>query len=155
MTLHLIKMAAGISTLQELEDRQTYLKTLNRPELKGHHLSSDQLVHITRFFPKRRDEITKDNVSNNGSLYWVFKKRIQARQTISDFIEVTGEDGLVRCGIVLQGPLVSVERQMRKAFQGWRYLPQDDVPNDLRGAQSLSADIPSTMRKDLEELCLI
>jgi len=148
-------MAAGISTLQELEERQTYLKTLKRPQLSRHHISTDQLVHITRFFPKRRDEITNKASHQSGSLYWVFKKRIHARQAISDFIEVTGEDGLVRCGIVLQGPLVPVERQMRNAFQGWRYLPQDDVPNDLTGAQTQTKDIPPTMRKDLEELCLI
>jgi len=155
MTLHLIKMAAGISSLQELEERQAYIRGLKRPELAGHRLSKNQIVHITRFFPKRRDEILFEEKDDNGSLFWVFQKRIQARQTIADFIEVTTEQGLTKCGIVLEGPLVAVERHIRPAFQGWRYLTGDDAPQDLSRQSINVSKIPAKMRHDLEELCLI
>ena len=155
MTLHLIKMAAGISSLQELEERQTYIKGLERPELAGHRLGKNQIVHITRFFPKRRDEILFEEAQDNGSLFWVFQKRIQARQMIADFIEVTTEQGLTKCGIVLEGPLVPVERHIRPAFQGWRYLTGDDAPQDLSRHSLNVSKIPPQMRQDLEELCLI
>ncbi len=155
MTLHLIKMAAGISTLQELEERQAYIRGLKRPELAGHRLGKNQIVHITRFFPKRRDEILFEEKDDNGSLFWVFQKRIQARQTIADFIEVTTEQGLTKCGIVLEGPLVAVERHIRPAFQGWRYLTGDDAPQDLSRQSINVSKIPAKMRHDLEELCLI
>ncbi len=155
MTLHLIKMAAGIASLQDLEQRQAYIRGLERPELVGHRLGKNQIVHITRFFPKRREEILFEAKQENGSLFWVFQKRIQARQTIADFIEVKTEQGLTKCGIVLEGPFVPVERHVRPAFQGWRYLTREDAPQDLVRQTVKMSKIPPQMRQDLEELCLI
>ncbi len=157
MGLHLIKMAAGINCLELLTERQTYIRSLHRPELGAFKPRADEIVHITRFFPKRRDEILQGGSDDEteGSLYWVFQKRIQARQKISGFIEVTGAGGETRCGIVLRGPLIGVERFPRKAFQGWRYLEGADAPPDL-GNHSVQYDqIPPDMRRDLEALCLI
>ncbi|CAN0529320.1 unnamed protein product, partial [Scytosiphon promiscuus] len=65
MGLHLITMAAGITSLQELEQRQTFLRT-----------NEKDLIHVTRFFPKRADEILNDKLTPPGSLYWVCQKRI-------------------------------------------------------------------------------
>ena len=155
MGLHLIKMAAGIASLPELEQRQSFVRARQQASHNAGLARADQIVHVTRFFPKRREEILAAHEGVPGSLYWVFQKSIQARQEIADFVEVTGEDGQVRCGIVLTGPLVSVERSRRKAFQGWRYLPACDAPADLKGGGRNLFDIPMTMRRDLEELCLI
>ena len=143
MTLHLIKMAAGIGSIEELETRQHQLRC-----------QSHELVHVTRFFPKRRDEILLPN-GKNGSLYWVFQGHVQARQEIADFSEVQGETGFVRCGIVLKGPLISVERLRHRAFQGWRYLDPTAAPRDLAERGETYGDMPDGMRRDLEELCLI
>lgn len=163
MVLHLIKMAAGISSMQELIERQEYVRAQQHSYLSEAKLikpRATRLLHVTRFFPKRRDEILSKNTNAQdaatyGSLYWVFQKRIQARQLIADFIEVSGDDGLVRCGILLEGPLVPVEHHIRKAFQGWRYLPAADAPADLAGGLDLAAKIPENMRRDLQELCLL
>lgn len=163
MDLHLIKMAAGISSMQELMERQDYLRVQQLSYLsKAKQLKpgTDRLLHVTRFFPKRRDEILSKDMSAQdaavcGSLYWVFQKRIQARQMIADFIEVSGDDGLVRCGILLEGPLVLVEHHVRKAFQGWRYLLADDAPPDQAGGFDPAVKIPENMRRDLQELCLL
>lgn len=156
MALHLIKMAAGITSLEMLDERQEIMRALERPELGDFIPKGDQVVHITRFFPKRRDEIlTSTGAGRSGSLFWVFQKRIQARQRITDFIEVTVASGESKCGIVLEGPLVAVEHYPRKAFQGWRYLDEVDAPPDLVGARLNDEDIPPDMRADLEALCLI
>ncbi len=143
MALHLIKMAAGIGTIEELEARQN----MGRRQAR-------ELVHVTRFFPKRRDEILMPS-GENGSLYWVFQGHVQARQEIADFSEVQAETGLVRCGIVLEGPLIPVERLRHRAFQGWRYLDPAAAPRDLAGRGALYRNMPAGMRRELEELCLI
>ncbi|MBO6549759.1 MAG: DUF1489 domain-containing protein [Rhizobiales bacterium] len=155
MALHLIKMAAGISSLQELEERQTYLRTggSERARLKKENLR--ELIHVTRFFPKRADEILNKDNSPPGSLYWVFQKRIQARQKIAEFREMPSEGGASKCGIVLEGPLVPVEMMPRKAFQGWRYLTKDDAPKDLNERAFEREKIPPQMHADLIELCLL
>lgn len=155
MALHLIKMAAGISSLQELVDRQDFVRRGQKDTLKSKGFTGQHLLHVTRFFPKRRDEILGKGGAEHGSLYWVFQKRVQARQVIVDFLEVRGEDGIMRCGIVLKGPLVMVRPQMRKAFQGWRYLPQDDTPVDMRAYSFDGGGVSEQMRRDLEELCLL
>lgn len=56
--------------------------------------------HITRMWPKREAEIL-----NGGSIYWVIKGVIQARQRILRLDEVTGHDGIRRCAIVLDKDL--------------------------------------------------
>ena len=68
-------------------------------------------------WPKRADELL-----NGGSLYWVFKGMILARQTVLRLEEVPGEDGITRCGIVLGKDIIRTEPVPRRPFQGWRYL---------------------------------
>lgn len=153
MALHLIKMAAGIESLQALAERQAFLR-----ERALAQTGRPELVHVTRFFPKRADEILAVG-DVPGSLYWVFQRAVQVRQKIGGFREVVDEAGVTRCAIVLSGPLVPVERQRRKAFQGWRYLTGEDAPDDLSrrsAAERARADAaPAAMQAALKELCLI
>lgn len=171
MALHLIKMAAGISSLQELEDRQNYL--LSKGRRNG--TQQQELIHVTRFTPKRADEILQPTTPSTpklssqdersviedpmskvpGSLYWVFQKRIQARQKISEFREMPSEEGITKCGIVLEGPLVPVQMMPKKAFQGWRYLLPSDAPVDSLSGAKLNEEISPAMQADLIELCLL
>ena len=154
MTLHLIKMAAGIDSLRALTERQAFLRERS-VALTG----QPELVHVTRFSPKRSDEILAAGGAVPGSLFWVFQRAVQVRQKIAAFREVVDEAGVTRCAIVLSGPLVPVERQRRKAFQGWRYLTGDDAPDDLSSrsaAERMMADAaPAAMQAALRELCLI
>ncbi len=155
MGLHLIKMAAGISSLQQLEERQTFVRVSGANINRLKKTKEMDLIHVTRFFPKRADEILNETVTPPGSLYWVFQKRIQARQKIVEFREMPTEGGPTKCGIVLEGPLVPVEMMPRKAFQGWRYLTEDDAPKDLDHRRGKKEEIPPQMHADLIELCLL
>lgn len=152
MALHLIKMAAGISSLEELEERQNYLRLGSNVKRSKH---PKELIHVTRFFPKRAEEILSGDSKVPGSLFWVFQKRIQARQRISEFREIKAEGGVVKCGIVLEGPLIHVQPLPRKAFQGWRYLKSEDTPLDIKHGGTITKDISPQMRAELTELCLI
>ena len=99
--------------------------------------------------PRRGDELLQ-----GGSIYWVIKGLIQVRQKILVLREVRGEDGIRRCDIILDQALVLTRPHPRRAFQGWRYLPGEDAPNDL-GLSDLDGDeIPEEMRAELIELGL-
>lgn len=103
--------------------------------------------HVTRMFPRRRDDIL-----DGGSIYWVIKGVVLVRQRIIDLKEVTGEDGIVRCAILIDPPLIQTEAQPRRAFQGWRYLDPADAPPDLKEG---AGDTPPALRAELAELGLL
>ena len=107
-TVHLIKLCVGASGVNSLIDWQS------SPRAKG----PDGLPrHITRMWPKRQDEIL-----NGGSLYWVFKGVVLARQRILRLDEVRGEDGILRCALVFDPEIFRTEAMPKRPFQGWRYL---------------------------------
>ncbi len=65
--------------------------------------------HVTRMWPKREAELLA-----GGSLYWVFKGLILARQRILRLDEVIGQDGIRRCGLVLDHQVVLTESTPRR-----------------------------------------
>lgn len=133
-TLHLIKLSVGPDSLADLAAWQNQ----RLPE---------KLMHITRHKPKRAAEIL-----DGGSIYWVVKSVIVARQQILEFRDVT-KDGIASCGIVYGPTLIPVHNWPRRAFQGWRYLDAKDAPPDhTHGANDDPSD---TLRQDLAALGLI
>jgi len=88
---------------------------------------------VTRFMPKRADELV------GGSLYWIVKQRIAARQTILGFdVRASDRKAIIR----LDPELVAVRATARRGHQGWRYLSAEDAPPDLaEGDQSLPPDL--------------
>jgi hypothetical protein len=138
MALHLIKLCVGVSEVSELRDW-----------IKQARQGRDTLDHVTRMFPKRRDEILE-----GGSLYWVIRGLILCRQPIAGLTEVTSKDGIRRCRIDFKPKIILVRPTPRRAFQGWRYFEAADAPPDITSSQA--ADIPSAdMRRSLAELGLI
>ncbi|QIE41459.1 DUF1489 domain-containing protein [Rhodobacteraceae bacterium SC52] len=103
--------------------------------------------HVTRMWPKRDAELL-----NGGSLYWVFKGVILARQAILRLDAVMGEDGIKRCGIVLDPEAVRTAPSPRKPFQGWRYLRPEDAPPDLRAGRSSEDTLPPSLETALAEI---
>lgn len=104
--------------------------------------------HVTRMWPKRESELL-----SGGSLYWVFKGLILARQRILQLDEVIGQDGIRRCGLVLDHTVIRTESQPRRAFQGWRYLSADDAPRDLIGADTSDQNpLPAELASALADI---
>lgn len=123
MALHILKLCVGVDTLQELADWQAArLKQMKGPR--------KLLSHVTRMTPKRRDEIL-----DGGSLYWVIKGQIAARQPIVD-LRPAVKNGHPSCAIVYEPALIPVAGRLHRPFQGWRYLKADDAPPDLPGGMS-------------------
>lgn len=94
-------------------------------------------VHVTRMWPKRAAELT-----GGGSLYWVFKGVILARQRVLRLEERQGEDGVLRCAIVMDAQVLRTEPMPRRPFQGWRYLAATDAPRDLPAGRGREPDLP-------------
>ena len=135
MTLNITKVAVGCAELDTLRARLD-----SRAEGGETHI-------VTRFRPKRESELV------GGSLYWIIKHRLVARQEILGFSE--DPDGK-RCRILLSADLRAVRAHPKRAHQGWRYLPAADAPPDLGGdeAEGLSA-LPAPMAAELTALALI
>ncbi|PLX36845.1 MAG: DUF1489 domain-containing protein [Hyphomicrobiales bacterium] len=144
MALHLIKLCVGAESVEDLhdwiEDRRRLAEATGRPF---------EQIHTTRMMPKRREELL-----DGGSLYWVIKGAVQARQRILDIRSVTGEDGISRCQLVFEPTVQLTAIQPRRPFQGWRYLQEKDVPADILERPGDEA-MPEDMRRDLSELGLL
>ncbi|MBV9555983.1 MAG: DUF1489 domain-containing protein [Pseudolabrys sp.] len=145
MPLHLIKLCVGCDNVQDLEDWiEQKLKEKKRKGQKPEH------IHTTRMVPKRADEL-----KDGGSLYWVIKGQVTCREKILDIRPFTDKDGIGRCRVVLDGKVVLVEPRPYRAFQGWRYYPDKEVPRDLSRAGRGLAQLPEQMRRELRELGLL
>ena len=106
--------------------------------------------HVTRMWPKREAEVL-----NGGSLYWVFKGVILARQQIIGLEERRGEDGIARCALLFAPEVIRTEPAPRRPFQGWRYLDPKSAPPDLGKAAEGVTAMPEPMRRELRELGLL
>lgn len=145
MPLHLIKLAVGAESVQDMTDWvKQRLKEKKRKGQKVEH------IHTTRMVPKRADELKE-----GGSLYWVIKGQVAARERILDIRPFVDKEGIGRCRIVLDGKVVPVEPRPYRAFQGWRYYPEKDAPKDLTRAAPGVAKMPEQLRRELRELGLI
>lgn len=146
MPLHLIKLCVGCDSVDELETWQSErLRQMKRDGVKP------ELFHRTFQMPKRRDDLL-----DGGSIYWVIKGIVQARQRLLDLREGTRENGTPCSLLILDKTLVPVRPMPRRAFQGWRYLAADEAPVDITGTRSDGlAAMPPKLRKELAALGLI
>jgi hypothetical protein len=132
--LHMSKVAVGCASIDVLQARQ-------RSRARG------GIVPVyTRFRPKRADELI------GGSIFWIVRHRIVARQTILGFAE---DEESRRTVIEVAEPLVPVLPQPRRAHQGWRYLASEDAPADLDDIPASAAVLPERLIAELSELALI
>jgi hypothetical protein len=135
MALHLTKVAVGCAEVETLRTRLD-----SRAE-------SGETFITTRYRPKREAELA------GGSLYWIIKHRLVARQVILGFED---EPEGKRIRIRLAADLVTVRAQPKRAHQGWRYLPEADAPADLDGEEADGlAELPPRIAAELFALALI
>ena len=136
-TLYLIKLCVGCESPTELEIWQQQRWQGEAP------------IHVTRMWPKREAELLR-----GGSIYWVFKGVMLARQRLVELREIRGEDGILRCGLVLDPMLVRVAATPRRPFQGWRYLAGGDAPADLAQGRGEETALPASIANALAEMGL-
>ena len=144
MTLHLIKLCVGVESLEELTRWQA-----SRVAALKKRRAKPELVHVTRQTPKRAQELL-----DGGSLYWVIRGQIAARQRLVDIREVRRKDGPPKCGLVYEPKLVPTLRRAHRPFQGWRYLDPKDAPPDARSLMRGNG-LPDTLCAELAELGLL
>ncbi|WP_296081263.1 DUF1489 family protein [uncultured Agrobacterium sp.] len=144
MALHLIKLCVGADSIDDLRKWVSQRSlTAIAAGLEPHS------VHTTRMIPKRVEELLEE-----GSLYWVIKGQVQARQKLLDIRSFTGADGITRCDLILGPEVIETSPAPKRPFQGWRYLKDEEAPRDLAGSD-LSQDLPSDLRRELAELGLL
>jgi len=144
MALHLIKLCVGAQNIGDLEsfvaERAATRRRRGEPAISW---------HVTRVTPRRVAELL-----DGGSLYWVIKGRIAARQSLLAVKPFVDTDGVGRCRLELEARVVAVMPRPCRAFQGWRYLADRERPPDARGSGHL-ADMPEELRQTLCELGLL
>lgn len=131
--LHLTKVAVGCASLEALQNRI------------ARRVTADGVVRVpTRMRPKRMEELV------GGSLHWIVKHRMIARQQILRFEDRS--DG--RIDIVCSTELVVIPPRPKRAHQGWRYLEDDDAPRGEDDGSGL-ADLPPRLYGKLAALALV
>ncbi|WP_298260873.1 DUF1489 domain-containing protein [uncultured Litoreibacter sp.] len=136
--INLVKLSVGTESISDLQDWQT-LRRAEMPEGLPRH--------VTRMWPKRETELV-----NGGSIYWVIKGSIQARQKVLRLDEVIGNDGIRRCAIVLEPEIVRTAAVLKRPFQGWRYLKPEDSPPDLTAQRENDDALPAEMSAALADI---
>lgn len=143
MTLHIIKLSVGSENLDDLASWQK--QRLRELKAAGR---KPELIHVTRQMPKRADEVL-----DGGSIYWVIKGWIVARQRLLE-LRPLKRNGVPHCGLVYDKKLVPVEGRQRRAFQGWRYLDPKDAPPDRKSGGG-DDHLPPELRRELAALGLL
>jgi hypothetical protein len=145
MPLHLLKLCVGAESIRDLEDWIAERLAIRRA--RGEKLEH---LHRTRMVPKRVAELM-----DGGSMYWIIKGQVAARQTLLGVRPFTDDEGISRCHIVMDPAVVAVMPRPHRPFQGWRYLPDAEIPPDLTGGHAMVAEMPEELRRDLRELGLL
>lgn len=148
MSLHLLKMAVGI-------DSVAHLARVQKARRDARRARGEKPVnwHFTRNFPRRAAQVL-----DGGSMYWIIRGEIVARQPIIALEEHRRDDGRKRCAIALAVKIIRTQPVAHRAIQGWRYLGPNDAPPDLTAAPPLpkGADrLPDGLARELRELGLL
>src|SRR5438477_4144918 len=146
MPLHLIKLCVGCDSVKDLKKWVAErILAARKKGLRLHH------IHVTRMTPKRIEELL-----SGGSLYWVIRGEIAAREKLVAIEPFRDRDGIGRCRLVMQPKVIAVSPRPMRAFQGWRYFENNAAPPDLGKAAAASvAAMPEPMRRELRDLGLL
>lgn len=145
MALHLLKLCVGAESISDLE--QWISERMAQRRARGEPLEQ---LHTTRMVPKRVAEIV-----DGGSLYWVIKGQVSARQRLTEIRPFTDADGIGRCHLVMEPVVVPVAPRPFRPFQGWRYLAEKDAPRDLNDRSGGFSEMPEALRRELAGLGLL
>ncbi len=139
MTLHLIKLSVGTEDVDGLRHWQTRrMKQVGR------------VFHRTRMMPRRRAALV-----DGGSIYWVIKGAIRARQRLTGVEAAVDENGRPCTLLLLDPDLQRTAPRPHRAFQGWRYYAPEDAPPDLKDLSEGIENMPPRLVAALHELGLL
>ncbi|MEO1225713.1 MAG: DUF1489 domain-containing protein [Pseudomonadota bacterium] len=144
MTVHLLKMAVGVSDVD-------HLKRLQKG--RRHEIGGRTVVYgYTRRKPRRAVEVCA-----GGSIYWIVKGFIQVRQRILDLVDEVDDEGRAFCRLHYDPLLMLTESRPHRPMQGWRYLARSDAPADLETTvEAGDGDrLPPEMLRELKMLGVI
>jgi hypothetical protein len=140
--LHLLKMAVGIASLDEL-------RRVRAARVKQHGGSRV----YTRNQPRRAAQVLA-----GGSIYWVIRGQVRVRQLITGLRSERDDKGRAYCLIEVDPELVATLWRPWRPFQGWRYLAPADAPPDAPGGWSMqdaaAGAMPERMIAELRALGL-
>ena len=136
--LNLIKLSVGTESVEGLIAWQATRRAQG---------ADKQPRHVTRMWPKRAAELL-----DGGSIYWIIQGVLQCRQRIVRLDEVIGQDGIRRCGIVLEREIIRTGTVQKRPFQGWRYLSGNDAPPDLVAARKGEDALPAGLSAALADI---
>ena len=140
MALNILKLCVGADSVEDL---------LQWQDQHLGHWPAGRAEHINRMWPKRAEEVL-----DGGSLYWVIKGQVLARQRILALEPRQGADGIARCALVLDAQVIRTEAAARRPFQGWRYLAAEESPRDLPKGRALETALPASLAQALAEIGL-
>lgn len=138
--IHLVKLCVGAESVEDLLAWQA--------SQQG-RWPAGRALHVTRMWPKREADLLA-----GGSLYWVIKGVILARQTVLALEALHGADGISRCALHLDSAVIRTEPAPRRPFQGWRYLAPCDAPRDLPAARPRDDALPPELVAILADIGL-
>lgn len=139
MPVHLLKLCVGVETIDQLA------------RFQARRLANEgTLYHKTRNAPRRAEEVL-----DGGSIYWIMRGFVRARQRITGIDRVTTQERGAHCHLTLDPQLVPTVLQPRRPHQGWRYLEHADAPADADGQGGFEEEPPPEMLAELRELGLI
>ena len=143
MTLHMIKLVVGVDDLADFARRDVE----DLVDFDG----QKAIPCMTRFMPKRADEILK----HNGSIYRVINNRICCRMRILGFemVEVPGKGKM--CMIMQDPEIIETVAQPHRPFQGWRYFQPEKAPKDKGVYNPSAAPCDPKLEKELREAGLL
>ena len=99
--------------------------------------------------PRRADELL-----DGGSIYWIIKGYVQARQRLLAIEPIVDKQGRPDNLLILHPKLIRTAPRAHRPFQGWRYLAAKDAPADLDSLGKAAA-MPPEMAAELRELGLL
>ncbi|QCN97099.1 DUF1489 family protein (plasmid) [Azospirillum argentinense] len=142
MPLHLIKLAVGIDDLDHLAAVQAR---------RAQAVDGRSLIPVfTRRVPKRGEEILA-----GGSIYWVVRGSVAARQRVISIDTTVDEEGESCCILGMDPQLVATVPTPHRPFQGWRYLNPETAPRDLSEAGGQGDELPAHLAAELRSLGLL
>jgi hypothetical protein len=145
MPLHLIKLCVGAESIADLEEW-----VAERVAERVRRGGAPRSQHVTRMVPSRAAELV-----DGGSLYWVIKGQLAARQRLLEIEPFVGDDGIRRCRLWLDPDVAPIRPRPMRPFQGWRYFTEEDAPADLTMAGAGAVEMPEELRRALGELGLL